>query len=47
MRTLLTGLTCALLLATTMTSAQQPIFTPYGIVPVLDAYLEALRALAS
>jgi CubicO group peptidase (beta-lactamase class C family) len=46
MRTLLTGLTCALLLATTMTSAQQPIFTPYGIVPVLDAYLEALRAQA-
>jgi CubicO group peptidase (beta-lactamase class C family) len=43
MRRLLTGLTCALLLATTMTSAQQPIFTPYGIIPVLDAYLEALR----
>lgn len=33
----------ALLLATTIASAQQPIFTPYGIVPVLDAYLEALR----
>lgn len=39
----LTGLACALVLATTITSAQQPIFTPYGIVPVLDVYLEALR----
>jgi CubicO group peptidase (beta-lactamase class C family) len=43
MRRLLTGLACVLLVATTMTSAQQPIFTPYGILPVLDAYLEALR----
>jgi CubicO group peptidase (beta-lactamase class C family) len=43
MRRLLTGLACAMLLATSMTSAQQPIFTPYGIIPVLDAYLEALR----
>ena len=34
---------CGLVLATAMTSAQQPIFTPHGIVPVLDAYLEALR----
>lgn len=33
----------ALLLATAGTSAQQPIFTPYGIIPVLDSYLEALR----
>ena len=43
MRRLLTGLACAAALSTTMTSAQQPIFTPYGIIPVLDAYLEALR----
>lgn len=46
MRRLLTGLTCGLLVATTMTSAQQPIFTPYGIIPVLDGYLEALRVQA-
>lgn len=39
----LTGLLGVVLLATTITSAQQPIFTPYGIVPVLDSYLEALR----
>ena len=39
----LTGLVCGLLLSTAIASAQQPIFTPYGIVPVLDAYLEALR----
>jgi CubicO group peptidase (beta-lactamase class C family) len=44
MRKLLPAGVCALLaLATTMTSAQQPVFTPYGILPVLDAYLEALR----
>jgi CubicO group peptidase (beta-lactamase class C family) len=39
----LTGLACVLLIASAVASAQQPIFTPYGIVPVLDAYLEALR----
>lgn len=39
----LTGLLGVLLLATTIASAQQPIFTPFGIVPVLDSYLEALR----
>lgn len=44
MRKLLPACLCALLaLATTITSAQQPVFTPYGILPVLDAYLEALR----
>jgi CubicO group peptidase (beta-lactamase class C family) len=43
MRTLLPALACALLSLTAITSAQQPVFTPYGIVPVLDAYLEALR----
>ncbi len=32
-----------LLGVSTLTSAQQPIFTPFGIVPVLDAYLDALR----
>lgn len=45
MRKLLSALACGLLaFATTTTSGQQPIFTPYGVVPVLDAYLEALRA---
>jgi CubicO group peptidase (beta-lactamase class C family) len=44
MRNLLPACLCALLaLAPTLTSAQQPVFTPYGILPVLDAYLEALR----
>ena len=43
MRNLLTGLACAALLATTVASAQSPVFTPFGIVPVLDSYLEALR----
>lgn len=43
MRKLLSGLICAVVVATTVTSAQQPIFTPFGILPVLDAYLEALR----
>ena len=43
MRTLLTGVVCVLLAVSTITSAQQPIFTPFGIVPVLDSYLEALR----
>lgn len=32
-----------LLGVSTVTSAQQPIFTPFGIVPVLDSYLDALR----
>jgi CubicO group peptidase (beta-lactamase class C family) len=45
MKKLLPALACGLaLLATTTTSGQQPIFAPYGVVPVLDAYLEALRA---
>jgi CubicO group peptidase (beta-lactamase class C family) len=43
MRPLLPALVCAVISLTTITSAQQPVFTPYGIVPVLDAYLEALR----
>ena len=36
----------ALLLGSTL-SGQQPIFTPYGIIPVLDSYLEALRVQAA
>lgn len=28
-------------------SAQQPVFTPYGIIPVLDVYLDALRQQAA
>lgn len=44
MRTLRPAIVSLLLLAATaFTSAQQPVFTPYGIVPLLDAYLEALR----
>jgi CubicO group peptidase (beta-lactamase class C family) len=43
MRRLLAGLACGWLLASAIAPAQQPIFTPYGIIPVLDAYLEALR----
>ena len=44
MRRLIPGLIGVLLGAlTTVTSAQQPVFTPYGIIPVLDSYLEALR----
>jgi CubicO group peptidase (beta-lactamase class C family) len=44
MQKLLPACLCALLLlASTITSAQQPVFTPFGIVPVLDAYLDALR----
>ncbi|MBA2305533.1 MAG: beta-lactamase family protein [Acidobacteria bacterium] len=40
----LTALACvALFLASASPSGQQPIFTPYGILPVLDSYLEALR----
>jgi CubicO group peptidase (beta-lactamase class C family) len=43
MRRLLTGVVCVMLGVSALTSAQQPIFTPFGIIPVLDAYLEALR----
>jgi CubicO group peptidase (beta-lactamase class C family) len=39
----LTALACFALLFGTASTAQQPIFTPYGILPVLDSYLEALR----
>ena len=44
MRKLLPAFACALLaIATPITSAQQPVFTPHGILPLLDSYLEALR----
>lgn len=44
MRKLFPAFVCGLLLvATAITSGQQPVFTPYGIVPLLDSYLEALR----
>jgi CubicO group peptidase (beta-lactamase class C family) len=43
MRKLTTVACLALVLGSTLLG-QQPIFTPYGIVPVLDSYLEALRA---
>ena len=49
MRRLLTAAACTLLLlssSSTTSGQQQPIFAPYGVVPVLDAYLEALRAQA-
>jgi CubicO group peptidase (beta-lactamase class C family) len=44
MKKLLSALACGLIVFATATSGQQPIFAPYGVVPVLDAYLEALRA---
>lgn len=49
MRRLLTVLTCVAVLAVASpvsAQQQQPIFTPYGIIPLLDSYLEALRAQA-
>ena len=42
----LTSLACLALLLGSTLAGQQPIFTPYGIIPVLDSYLEALRAQA-
>jgi CubicO group peptidase (beta-lactamase class C family) len=42
MRRLLIALTGVLLLGAASPSGQQP-FTPFGIIPVLDAYLESLR----
>ena len=46
MKKLLAALACGLAVfaSSTTTAGQQPIFAPYGVVPVLDAYLEALRA---
>ena len=44
MKKLISALACGLIAFATTTSGQQPIFAPYGVVPVLDAYLEALRA---
>jgi CubicO group peptidase (beta-lactamase class C family) len=47
MRRILTTAVVALALATAVPAGQQQlIFTPNGIIPVLDAYLEALRAQA-
>lgn len=43
MRKLLGLAAFVVLLWSTGTGAQQPVFTPYGIVPVLDPYLESLR----
>jgi CubicO group peptidase (beta-lactamase class C family) len=43
MRKLIAVACVALFLASASPSGQQPIFTPYGIIPVLDSYLEALR----
>ena len=43
MRKLLGLASLVVLLWSTGTSGQQPLFTPFGIVPVLDPYLESLR----
>lgn len=42
----LTALACLALFFGTASTAQQLIFTPFGILPVLDSYLEALRVQA-
>ncbi len=39
----LTALACVAWIFGSALTAQQPIFTPHGILPVLDSYLEALR----
>ena len=43
MRKLLGLASLVILLSGAHTAGQQPAFTPYGIIPVLDPYLEALR----
>jgi CubicO group peptidase (beta-lactamase class C family) len=44
LRRLIAATSVAAALATVATSAQQPpVFTPYGAIPVLEAYLEPLR----
>lgn len=43
MRKLLGLASLVVLLWSTGTAGQQPLFTPYGIIPVLDPYLESLR----
>lgn len=43
MRRLLALASLVIVLSGAGASGQQPVFTPYGIIPVLDAYLEALR----
>ncbi len=43
MRKLLGLASLVVLLWSTGTAGQQPLFTPFGIVPVLDPYLESLR----
>lgn len=43
MRKLLCVASLAIVLSGAGAAGQQPVFTPYGIVPVLDAYLDALR----
>jgi CubicO group peptidase (beta-lactamase class C family) len=39
----LTALACFVVMLGTGSAGQEPIFTPFGILPVLDSYLEALR----
>ena len=43
MRKLLGLASLVVLLWSTGTAGQQPVFTPFGIIPVLDPYLESLR----
>jgi CubicO group peptidase (beta-lactamase class C family) len=44
MKKLLLAIACSVVvLLPASPSGQQPVFAPYGVVPILDAYLEALR----
>lgn len=47
MRKLMASAFVVLALSTAAPSGQQPIFTPNGILPVLDSYLESLRVQAA
>ena len=46
MRKLLSLASLVIVLSGAGAAGQAPVFTPYGIIPILDAYLEALRQLA-
>ena len=46
MRKLLAVASLLIVLAGAGTAGQQPVFAPYGIIPILDAYIESLRVQA-